>query len=1157
MRTYRLVNNVTGWIVFAIAAFTYCSTIEPTASFWDCPEFITTADKGEVGHPPGAPFFMLFGKFFTLFASDATQVAKTINVMSALLSAACILFLFWSVTHLAKQLICKSKEEMSMAQLIAIMASGVGGALIYTWSDTFWFSAVEGEVYAFSSFFTALVFWLILKWEDNADKPHSDRWLVLISYLVGLSIGVHLLNLLCIPAIVLVYYYKRSKEPTLKGSLMVLGVSVVIIAAVLYGMVPGITKVSGWFELLFVNVIGMSFNTGLYIYIILLLAALVWGLFKTQKEQLDTEAKISFLVCTALLGIPFYGHGVTSIVIGILVIVTIGVILFINKNVGPRLLNTAILCMTLITVGYSSYAVIVIRSTANPPMDQNSPEDVFTLAEYLGREQYGDRPLFYGPTYASQPDVDEARSLYKVTEGAPKYMQKEKVNTEEKDEYIKMGGKIEYVYPSNQCMFFPRIYSRDHASRYEQWIGTLHKKTIPYEYTADGVVQIPSFADNMKFFMAYQVNFMYWRYFLWNFAGRQNDIQSNGELEHGNWITGFSFIDNLMLGDQSKLPSDLRENKGHNVFYCLPLILGLLGFFWQAFKGKKGIQQFWVVFFLFFMTGLAIVLYLNQTPGQPRERDYAYAGSFYAFAIWCGLGVAAIYDWLKTYLNQNGGIMAAIIAAVPAIIVPAQMVSQTWDDHDRSGRYICRDFGLNYLETVPHDGVIFTNGDNDTFPLWYNEDTEGNRTDVRVCNLSYLQTDWYIDQMKRPAYEGEGQSSPLPISWKRYEYVTGENERIDINPTIIKGGEEIPIKELIKATYQANPEEARKIWGDEPFELNNAIQKFVLKNVPAKYKDLVDQLPSCLPSDTLYVNVDKKAVRDSGMKIENDSIPDKMIIDLTGRRDVYKNFMMMLEMIGQSNFSRPLYMSTTVGPENYGKLYQHFIQEGIAWRFTPFTYPSNQAQRTAVDTEKMYDNMMNKYKYGNLKQKGLYIDETTMRMCNTHRRWFSLLIRSLMDEAYDHKIDGDSTKCDEKRAMALKALEKCEEEIPYYNVPCDPFSGSIEMANAYLQLGKLDKAEIIINALHKRSTEYIQWYLSLSDRNFKTVYSECYTELYTLSNLIDLYRMAQESGEDYVGFTKEMDQKRLQANIDKMEDDMKPLLAVFSERCNSLGLSLE
>ena len=1143
MKTYKLVNNITGWVVFAIAAFTYCSTIEPTASFWDCPEFITTAEKMEVGHPPGAPFFMLFGKFFTLFASDATQVAKMINIMSALLSAGCILFLFWSVTHLAKKLICGDKPAISLAQTIAVMACGVGGALIYTWSDTFWFSAVEGEVYAFSSFFTALVFWLILKWEDNADQPHSDKWLVLISYLVGLSIGVHLLNLLCIPAMVLVFYYKKSKEPTLKGSLLVLGLSVVIVAAVLYGMVPGIMKVSGWFELLFVNSMGMSFNTGLYVYIILLIAALVWGLWKTHKTAIDVQAKVAFLVCTALLGIPFYGHGTTSVIIGLIVLAIIAYFLFVHKHVSARLLNTTLLCMTLITVGYSSYAVIVLRSTANPPMDQNSPEDVFTLAEYLGREQYGDRPLLYGPTYASQPDVDKEKMMYKVNEGAPKYMRKEKKNVDEKDEYIAMEGKIEYVYPSDQCMFFPRIYSSKDARLYEGWLGDVDKKTVSYPYNQEGAVHIPTFGENLKFFVSYQVNFMYWRYFLWNFAGRQNDIQGNGELEHGNWITGFSFIDNAMLGDQSKLPSDLRENKGHNVFYCMPLILGLLGFFWQAFKGKKGIQQFWVVFFLFFMTGLAIVLYLNQTPGQPRERDYAYAGSFYAFAIWCGLGVAAIYDWIKKYLSGKE-MVAAAIAAVPAVVVPAQMVSQTWDDHDRSGRYICRDFGLNYLETIPHDGVIFTNGDNDTFPLWYNEDTEGNRTDVRVCNLSYLQTDWYIDQMKRPAFEGENASSPLPISWKRYEYVTGENEVVDVNPVVgmSDNGEELHMKDIINDAYTNSPEDARKIWGEEPFELNNAIQKFVLKNVPEEYKDYVSKLPSCLPSDSLYLNVDKEAVRKSGMKIENDSIPDRMIIDLKGKPTVYKNFMMMLEMIGQSNFSRPLYMSTTVGPDNYGNLYQHFMQEGIAWRFTPFTFKQNQAQRTVVDTEKMYDNMMNKYRYGNLRQPGLYIDETTQRMCFTHRRWFSMLIRSLVDEGKNDK--------------ALKALEKCETEIPEYNVPHDPFSGSLDMATSYLRLGKIDKADHIIKALEKRSAEYIDWYMSLNDNRFFTACNECYAEIVTIGNLISLYDSAiSEDAKGYPAFS-EAQKKSMKEKGDAMESRLQKPMSDFIARCQRLGISL-
>ena len=1131
MKTYKLINNVVGWIVFAVAAFTYCSTIEPTASFWDCPEFITTASKLEVGHPPGAPFFMLVGNLFSQFASDSTQIAKMINTMSALLSAGCILFLFWSITHLAKKLIVTSPDEdsfigalasrkesaPSIGQTIAIMASGVAGSLIYTWSDTFWFSAVEGEVYAFSSFLTALVFWLILKWEQKAGEGESagkgDRWLILIAYLMGLSIGVHLLNLLCIPAMVLVYYYRKAKNPNGKGSLIALGVSVIIIAAVLYGIVPGIGKVAGWFELLFVNTLEMPYNTGVFIYLVLMLSALVWAIIETTKGTNRKRMNISFVVSVALLGIPFYGYGTASVIIGILVLGIIGFCIYRFRQITPRGLNTTLLCMALMVVGYSSYALIVIRSTANPMMDQNSPEDVFTLGEYLGREQYGDRPLFYGPTYKSKPAIVEEKGtgnlMYDVVKGSPIYQRKEKASADEKDRYVIVHEKFTYAYPSNQCMIFPRIYDdgNNHPAMYEQWLGDMHFKTVNYEIPGgqSQQVQIPTQYDNIKFFLSYQMNFMYWRYFMWNFAGRQNDIQSTGELEHGNWITGIDFIDNLRLGDQSLLPSDLKENKGHNVFFCLPLILGLIGFFWQAFRGKKGIQQFWVVFFLFFMTGIAIVLYLNQTPGQPRERDYAYAASFYAFSMWCGLGISAIYAWLEKMFGKNlsqrmAGIAAACISVVPALAVPLQMVSQTWDDHDRSGRYMCRDFGLNYLETIPHDGIIFTNGDNDTFPLWYNEDTEGNRTDVRVCNLSYLQTDWYIDQMKRPAFSGEGQSSPLPISWSRLQYVTGKNEAIPVNPTVQLGGEgEITVKDLVNMMYEQSPDVAHAIWGDEPFELSNAIKKFVLKeDIPEEYADLVNSLEPCLPSDSLYINVDKEAVKRSGMMIVNDSIPDVMLIDLRGQGKIYKNFMMMLEMLATSNFSRPFYMSTTVGPSNYGNLYQHFVQEGLAWRITPYTFENNQVQNTVCDSEKMYDNMMNKYHYGNLKQPGLYIDETVMRMCWTHRRWFAEMILTLIHEG---KMD-----------KAKKALAKCEEEIPEYNVPYDANSGSLELADAYIACGQFDKATHIYDVIEKMSLEYINWYMSLANYRFASAWRDLKTELYTLATIQNSYEKLGKDG---------------------------------------------
>ena len=702
MKQYRTINNLVGWLTFIIAATVYCLTIEPTASFWDCPEFITTGYKLEVGHPPGAPFFMLVANLFSQFASDVTTVAKMVNYMSALMSGACILFLFWSITHLVRKLVITDENNITKGQLITVMGSGLVGALVYTFSDTFWFSAVEGEVYAFSSLFTAVVFWLILKWEDVANQPHSDRWLILIAYLTGLSIGVHLLNLLCLPAIVLVYYYKKTPNATAKGSLLALLGSGVLVAAVLYGIVPGIVKVGGWFELLFVNGLGMSFNSGVVVYIILLAAALIWGVYESYTEKSRLRMAISFILTIALLGIPFYGHGVSSILIGVVVIAILGIYLAPQVQekikekwrISARTMNTALLCTMMIVIGYSSYALIVIRSTANTPMDQNSPEDIFTLGEYLGREQYGTRPLFYGPAFSSKValDVKDGYCVPRQSQTGSKYVRKEKTSPDEKDSYIELPGRIEYEYAQN--MLFPRMYSSAHSSLYKQWVD-IKGHDVPYDQCGEMVmVNVPNQWENIKFFFSYQLNFMYWRYFMWNFAGRQNDIQSSGEIEHGNWITGIPFIDNLLVGNQELLPQDLKNNKGHNVFYCLPLLLGLIGLFWQAYHSQRGIQQFWVVFFLFFMTGIAIVLYLNQTPAQPRERDYAYAGSFYAFAIWVGMGVAGIIRMLRDYCKMKE-VPAAALASVLCLLVPIQMAGQTWDDHDRSGRFVARDFGQN------------------------------------------------------------------------------------------------------------------------------------------------------------------------------------------------------------------------------------------------------------------------------------------------------------------------------------------------------------------------------------------------------------------------------------------------------------------------------
>ena len=1083
MKQYKLVNNVLGWLTFFVAAFVYCSTIEPTASFWDCPEFITTGYKLEVGHPPGAPFFMLTANLFSQFSSDPSQVARMVNTMSALLSATTILFLFWSITHLARKLILKDWSEMTLGKLIAIQASGLVGALIYTFSDTFWFSAVEGEVYAYSSAFTAIVFWLILKWEDHADEPHSDRWLVLIAYMTGLSIGVHLLNLLCLPAIVLVYCYRRFPHIELKGSLLALVGSFVLVAAVLYGVVPGIITVAGWFELLFVNTLGCPFNTGEIIYIVLLVAIVIWAIYESYVDKSFKRQNISFVLSVGMLGIPFRGMTWGAGLLGLVILVALYFGLNYRKKIGKDLVpvvtarfkNTALLCMLMLMIGYSSYAVIVIRSAANPPMDQNSPEDVFTLGSYLSRDQYGDSPLLYGQAYTSQVayDVDGNMCVPKHKEGAAIWQRKEKASKDEKDSYFVVSHKDKLIYAQN--MLFPRMHSSAHAGAYENWMGGVEGTQVPYDRCGEPVmVKMPTQMENIRFFLSYQCNFMYWRYFMWNFAGRQNDIQGNGEPEHGNWITGISFIDDWMLGDQSKMPAELKANKGHNVFYCLPLLLGLIGLFWQAWRGQRGIRQFWVVFFLFFMTGLAIVLYLNQTPQQPRERDYAYAGSFYAYAIWCGLGVLAIYDMLKKKLKGNDVAVAGVVG-VACLLVPIQMASQTWDDHDRSGRYTCRDFGQNYLMTLQDKGnpIIFTNGDNDTFPLWYNQETEGVRTDARVCNLSYLQTDWYIDQMKRPAYD----SPSVPITWPRIDFCSGTNDYIEVRPAM---------KQQLLDFYREYPKEARAAFGDEPFEVKNIMKYWVRSK---------DNDTHVIPTDTLYITIDKEAVRRSGMMMASDTIPDRMVISLAGKRAIYKNDMMMLEMLAQCNWERPLYVATTVGSDNYMNLGDNFVQEGLAYRITPFNTKAPGAKN--FDTEKVYNNVMNRFKWGGLDKPGLYIDETVMRMCYTHRHLLAQLAMQLIAEG--------------QNAKAEKVLRKAEKVLPEYNVPYTFMSGAADMARAYALIGKKADAARILNKVWADAKSYADYYLQLTGSRFMMSQNDVLRQLYIMQNIADITQACDHS----------------------------------------------
>ena len=1010
-------NDFSGWMVFLIAALVYGITIEPTASFWDCPEFISCAEKLQVGHPPGAPFYMLVGNLFTKFASDAKYVSYTVNFLNALLSAGCILFLFWSITRLVRSLITSDKEKLSVTDFIIILGSGVVGALAYTFSDTFWFSAVEGEVYAFSSFLTALVFWMILRWQDEADSVSGDRWIILIAYIIGLSIGVHLLNLLCIPAIVLGFYYRKYQVISLKGVIGAITLSGLLIVLILFIYIPGMADIGGWFELFFVNVLGFPFQSGLIIFLFLILGLLAGAIYRFRK----------------------------------------------------RMIHTALWCLLMLTVGYTTYAVILIRANANTPLNENAPDNIFTLKSYLNREQYESAPLLYGRTYASEPEYIPEGEYYKVKtkKGSAVYRP-----DREEGKYKIIRYKEDVCYTQN--MLFPRMWNDRLTSSYKGWSG--------------GTEGAPTQKENLTYFISYQLNYMYWRYFLWNFVGRQNDIQGSGEPEHGNWITGISWLDNLRLGNQELLPESLRQNKGHNVFYGLPLLLGLIGIYWQWARGKKGKQQFSVLFFLFFMTGLAIVLYLNQAPGQPRERDYAYAGSFYAFAIWIGIGAAGLCDTLR---KKKGTAVQISLLMFLCLLIPVQMASQTWDDHDRSNRYTCRDFGANYLMTLPDAGnpIIFCNGDNDTFPLWYNQDTEEVRRDARICNLSYAQTDWYIYQQQCPLYDAPS----LPISWNQNQYQEGKNEYVAVRPEL---------KKQIEDLYQKHPEEARDSFGDDPFEVKNILKYWAFSEKKEFH---------VIPTDTINIRIDKDAVLRSGIILPKsirhlkgeelkNAIPDKLFISLKDIRMLTKVDLLILEILANCNWERPLYMAISVGEATKLKFDNYFVQEGLAFRFTPFDYKKwgdvEGESGYAIDTERLYENVMNRYRYGGLDTPGLYLDETTLRICYSHRRLFAQLAKELVKQ-------GDSIR-------AKDVLAYAEKVIPAYNVPEVYESGAFDIAIAYASTGENTKATVLLNHLIAESEDYINWAFSLGANRIEMVQRDCMYKFWQWNQCNELLKNTDE-----------------------------------------------
>ena len=1015
MKNFKLWNALCGWFVFAIAAATYLLTLEPTASFWDCGEFISSAWKLDVGHPPGAPFFMLMGHFFSLFAADTTQVAMCVNALSAMASAFTILFLFWTITALAKKLV----QPDTLWKGIALLGAGMVGALAYTFSDTFWFSAVEGEVYASSSLFTAVVFWLILKWDELADEEGSDRWLIAIAYLMGLSIGVHLLNLLTIPAIVLVYYF-RKYDFSWAGMCKAFLISCAILLVILYGIIPGFPTVAGWFELLFVNTLGCPFNTGLAVYIVLAIASLVWAIIETNKDQSKQRIAVACTLAFAFSGAAFLfekwwmGLGLSA---GLLTFM-----LMKPNSISSRWLNTAMVMISVILIGYSSYAALVIRSSADTPMDQNSPDNVFSLKYYLNREQYGDRPLFYGQTYNAPVELKVEGNMCIPVEkiGHAQYAPAPSVEGE-KDRYVVTGYKTNYVFMDQFCMLFPRMYSSQssHVQAYKEW-AQVKGKRIRYDYCGQQKTDYcPTFAENLRFFFRYQVNFMYWRYFMWNFSGRQNDLQSYGDITKGNWITGFDAIDNAMLGDQDLLPTELKENKGHNVYYMLPLLLGVIGIVWQLTKRNgeettEGKKNFILTFLLFFLTGLAIVMYLNQTPYQPRERDYAYAGSFYAFCIWIGLGVLALIDWCNSALKTNAGKTAiALLITLVTLLVPAQMASQNWDDHDRSNRYACRDFGANYLKSCEEQAILFSNGDNDTFPLWYNQEVEGVGTDKRVCNLSYLQTDWYIAQMKRPYYE----SQALPITWEYKDYMPGKNEIARVDNRL---GQPVSVEKAFNF-----------LRSDDPRTKNREGDNY-------------------LPSDQLFITT-----------------PAGEQMMLKKKRMYTRSEMMIMEMIEQNDFNRPMYFCATVGNDYYLGLEPWLELTGLTYQITPTRSADGQPR---VNTEKMYENMLHKFQYGNMNIPGIYIDENLMRMCRTHRMMFAQLAEQLLRE--------------NQREKALEVLDFAEQQLPGYNIPYDYTSAT--MAGLYFILKEDEKALAIMDNVAQTCAEYMRFAQSL-DRHQREV----------------------------------------------------------------------
>ena len=982
-------NRLNAVIVFAISAATYLLTIEPTASFWDCGEFIASSYKLEVGHPPGNPVFQLFARFFTMF-TDNMHAAVAVNALSAICSALTIFFLYLTIVFLAKRIIRPSEDgTYSLAKAITIFGSGAVGALAYTFSDTFWFSAVEGEVYAMSSLVTALVFWAMTKWYEQADSPYANRWIVLISFIMGLSIGIHLLNLLAIPALVFMFYYKKRENGhySMKEYVKIFAVSVVILAVILFGIIPYLPKIAAYFDLFFVNTLGMGFNSGAIFFMFALIGACFWGLFRTMKNQ-------------------------------------------------KVFANTVLLCFTMIVIGFSLFSIVIIRSAAKTPTNEYQPDNPFTLVRYLGREQYGSNPLVYGE-YFDAPYEIETTEYWAPME----------------DKYIKTEGPGKIVYKSSGKMLFPRMWSSTdprHITFYQSYIGKGGKSVKGAEHKK------PTFFQNLAFFFDYQMNWMYWRYFMWNFAGRQNDIHSPnpGEMFTGNWESGIRVLDEFRLGDQSGAPGYLKDNKGKNHYYMLPLLLGILGIFFQFRRDGRGC---WLTFLMFFMTGIAIVIYLNQPPLQVRERDYAYAGSFYSFCIWIGLGVAALYSWLMDMMKNRRSVEVATAAGVTVLSlgVPVLMAAENWDDHDRSNRYTAVEMAKNYLNSVGENGILVTHGDNDTFPLWYAQEVENVRTDVRIANTSLLGTDWHIDQMKWAMNE----SAPLDLSVSPRQYLYGTNEFIyiyDTRDTVI------PLADVMR----------------------------IFRHPDAKIPLSSGKMVDYVLSRRFTIPVNKENVIKYGIldKKYADIIPDEITLTIPKDKEyLTKPELFMLDLLSNYKWDRPINLLSMGGDINIG-MKEYLMYDGFSYRFVPIKNKTKSTDIGFADAEDLYNKIKSVYSWDALKRSDYFVDyQHYYTFCGV------LSQRNLFINAAKEMLKiGDKER-------AVELLDMCQECVPEENFPLDMtylgFSNEymvIDMIETYYDAGADEKAIELAKKFMDEifvSTEFFLNYYDIAKREFESCYN--------------------------------------------------------------------